>query len=77
MYSSTSALLSKWCALVSAPSLIFCTLGSDDQMKRETPAASDASAMALPWAISICVLSFSQSFVDQSFFFFWLICGKK
>lgn len=61
IYVSTSALLSKWCTLLSLPEVILVTFGSEDQMIRVTPAATAASAMAFPWAISLVADAFSQT----------------
>jgi hypothetical protein len=61
IYVSTSALLSKWCTLLSLPEVILVTFGSEDQMMRVAPAATAASATAFPWAISLVAEAFSQS----------------
>ena len=37
------------------------TFGRDDQIRRVTPAVMHASAMALPWAISIAAEACSQT----------------
>jgi hypothetical protein len=57
MYSSTSALLSKF----GSP-----RRGSEDQIRSSTPDAMDASAIALPWATSAVALAVSQSILPLS-----------
>jgi len=62
IYSSTLALLSK-CLKVALRLLNLVTLGSDDQIRSSAPAATEASAMAFPWAISTSFEARSQSVV--------------
>ncbi len=61
MYVSTLALLSKCWTPLSLPPVILVTLGNVDQRRKVTPAATEASAIALPWAISIVAHAFSQT----------------
>jgi hypothetical protein len=66
MYASTSALLSKCSTTVILPCVISVTLGREDQMSCVTPAATAASAMALPWAISTSAEALSQTLYELS-----------